>query len=94
MIKNAEIKYTPMKLANKLFEYPNSGKTIYKRNRKSQKPEKRSDTCMTVMQLICANIIHLEVTDTKNPTAICKLSFTDYNPNYVNVSYWNTIRTF
>ena len=48
MITNAIEQHTPLELANKLYDYPNSGVNIYKKQRTtSSKPEKRH-TSMTI----------------------------------------------
>ena len=93
MYKNAGDNYTAEQLSKKLYNYPNAGKDVYRRVT-STKATNQTDTSLTILQLLSANIIHLEVKESENPTSFCKLSFTGINPNYTLPHYWHCIRTF
>ena len=93
MYKNAGKNYAVEDLSKMLCNYPNVGKDIYRRP-KSTKACNQTDTSLTILQLLSANIIHLEVKESDTPKGICKLSFTGINPNYTIPHYWHCIRTF
>ena len=70
LIKSAHEQYTPLQLAKKLLQYPNVGRDIYGR-RNSKKASSLSETSITILQLISANILHIDVNEGKNPIGIC-----------------------
>ena len=79
-------------LAKKLFDYSQSGRLIYCRH-SALKPERASDTAMTIMQLLVANIIQLSIEESASPKAYVSLSLTDSCPNYLLDQYWYYINT-
>ena len=89
----------PMTLAKQLFEFDNVGDVVYKRN-KSKKAESMLVVQNTILQLISANIICIEMDlSQSNPYAHCKLCFdkrdkestTYMQPHYVIEEYWRHI---
>ena len=86
-------KYTPSTLAKKLIDYPQVGKRVYGRQH-SLKVEKNSDAYMTILQLLCNNIIEMEVKEDKKPTSSIKLSLTRHFPHYLYDEYWTYIDHF
>ena len=84
--------YTPTKLAKKLQDYPNVGTKIYGR-KSGQTCIKASDPSVTILQLLCTNILSLNVKESKKPTAYVAVSFTDDEPNYLCNNYWHHINT-
>ena len=86
---------TPDKLARQLFEFANMGKLVYNRP-KSLNAESISVTQMTIMQLLAADIITLEIEQSSNPIAHCKLSIDmeTSTPHYLINKFWMNINTF
>ena len=85
--------YTAPMLAKALLDYPNVGRLIYGR-KTAIKAEKSSDAAITVLQLLCCNILHLHVKESKSPQSICILSRTDSTPHYLLDPYWERINHF
>ena len=85
--------YTPLQLAKKLLDHPSVGTTIYGRQ-SGQTCEKTSDPSVTILQLLCNDILRLNIKESKNPIAYVAVSFTDDEPNYTNDLYWTQINTF
>ena len=86
---------TPDKLAKQLFEFPNVGKIVYNRQ-KLLNTESISVMQMTIMQLLAADIITLEIEELSNPIAHCKLSIDVESsaPHYLINKFWMNINTF
>jgi hypothetical protein len=86
---------TPEKLAKNLFDFPNVGKIVYNRQ-KSLNAESISVTQMTIMQLLAADIITLEIEESDKPVARCKLSIDieTSTPHYLINKFWVSINTF
>ena len=91
---------TPIQLAKQLFEFKDVGTIAYKRA-KSKNAESLKVTQLTIIQLIAACIIKLEVdVSGKKPIAHCKLCFDKSNhnsptymqPHYTIDIYWNKIK--
>ena len=92
---------TPIQLAKQLFDFKDVGCVVYKRY-KSNNAESIKVTQLTVMQLIAADIIKVEVDVSGNkPIAHCKLVFdnidstslTYMQPHYIIDRYWSDINT-
>ena len=92
---------TPFQLEKELFDYKNVGSLIYKRS-KSNNAESMKVCQLTVMQLIAANMIKVEVNANGNkPIAHCKLVFdneslnspTYIQPHYLIDRHWSKITT-
>ena len=90
---------SPIELAKQLFEFENVGEVVYRR-KKSKKAESMLVVQNTVLQMLCANIIRLEIDTTKpRPFAHCKLCFdrkdvtsiTYMQPHYAIDEYWKQI---
>ena len=94
MVKN-DGPVTPENLAKLLFNYPQVGKVVYNRM-KSLVAESISIVQMTIMQLLAANIISLEIEEGIKPVAYCKMSIdVDIStPHYLIDKYWTYINTF
>ena len=84
--------YTPAQLAKKLQDYPSVGTKIYGRQ-SGQTCEKPSDSSVTILQLLCTNILSLNIKESKKPKAYVSVCFTDDVPNYLNNDYWVYIKT-
>ena len=84
--------YTPMSLAKKLTEFPSVGTLIYGR-KSGQTCEKPSDASITIMQLICSNILSIDIKESTKPIANVYVTFTDSRPNYLDNAYWAHIYT-
>ena len=84
---NTTIELTPTQLADKLFDYPQCGTHIYNRP-KAQRPSKKTDCHITVLQLIISGMISLNIKYDKKPTAYCVLSFHNTLPKYYYDEYW------
>ena len=91
---------TPVQLAKQLFEFEDVGNLVYKRS-KSKNAESIRITQLTIMQLIAAKIIKVEVeVSGKKPIAHCKLCFdkddstspTYMQPHYSIDKYWSKIK--
>ena len=80
-------------LAKKLLEYPLVGRVIYGRQ-SAIKAEKSSDAAITILQLLCCNILHLFVEENPKPSSICVLSRTEHQPHYLLDAYWEKISHF
>ena len=91
MIEEKTTNITPSQLAKKLNDYPLVGRCIYGRH-SATKPERSSDTYVTVLQLIASNILHIRVEPAKKPIAYIYLSCTEHTPNYLLSDYWTYIR--
>lgn len=88
---NATKRYNPIELGDRLYNYPNSGTLIY--NRKSaEKPEKKSDCYVTIIQLILVGILTLNIHPSPNPTAVCSVTSDDIEPRYLSNHVWQYIR--
>jgi hypothetical protein len=93
-------KVTPIMLSRQLFEFENVGESVYKRP-SSKKVKSLSVTEITVLQLIVANLIRIEVdTSEKKPIVHCKLCFNKHSsensnvymqPHYLIDKYWENI---
>ena len=92
---------TPIQLAKQLFDFEDVGNVVYNRP-KSIKAESLQVTQLTIIQLIAAGIIKIEVdVSGKRPLAHCKLCFDKSNhnsptymqPNYTIDMYWSKINT-
>ena len=90
-IENSNGAITPVQLAKKMYEFPSAGRIIYCRQT-ALKPEKAMDTSLTVLQLLCSNLLCLKIEECEEPKAIVTLALTDSRPNYFNDSYWTYIR--
>ena len=93
-------KVTPIQLPRQLFQFENVGEVVYNRP-SSKKAKSLQVTEITVLQLIAANLIRIEVdTSEKKPIVHCKLCF-DKNtvensnaymqPHYLIDKYWDNI---
>ena len=78
---------SPMQLSKKLYEFPNAGRLIYCRQ-SAIKPEKAMDASITILQLLCGNILKLKIDEGNKPKAVVTLSLTNSCPNYFNDSFW------
>ena len=90
---------TPVQLAKQLFDFKDVGTVVYKRS-KSINAESIRATQVTIMQLIAAKIIKVEVDVSGNkPIAHCKLCFDKHDsssptymqPTYTIDNYWSKI---
>lgn len=85
---------TPITLATALFNFKDVGILVY--GRKTKKAKSNSITQLTILQLIVSNILRLEIKESNNPKAYCKLAFGGgvdrHTPNYMIDNYWNGIR--
>ena len=83
---------TPVKVAKRLFEYPNVGKVVYSRTN-SIKAESISITQLTILQLFASDILILDIKEASRPIVKCKLNI-DVNtgtPTYLINDYWTYI---
>ena len=64
MIVNKEAELTPTKLVHKLINYPQVGRVIYG-CQSATKIEQAQDAHITIMQLICAQMLHLKIKEDK-----------------------------
>ena len=92
-IENNEGDLMPMQLSKKLYEFPNAGRLIYCRQ-SAIKPEKAMDASITILQLLCGNILKLKIDEGNKPKAVVTLSLTNSCPNYFNDSFWMYIRHY
>ena len=90
MMNNTSEFYTPTSLAKKLLDYPSVGKKIYGRQF-ATKCEKASDASITILQLLCCNIIHVSIEELKVHIAYCMLSLSGNEPNYMINEHWKYI---
>ena len=92
-MSNHNESYTPTMLVKKLIDYPLVGRVIYGRQ-SATKIEKSSDASVTILQLLCCEILHLYVKEDKNPQSVCILSRTGPQPHYLLDNYWHSITHF
>ena len=83
---------TPVKVAKRLFEYPNVGKVVYNRIT-STKAESISITQLTILQLLAADILILDIKEATRPIVKCKLNIDVHTgtPTYLMNEYWTYI---
>ena len=93
LMSSHEKNYSPTRLVKALLDYPLVGRVIYGRN-SSIKVEKASNAAITILQLLCCDILYLHVEEAKNPKSICVLSRTDHQPHYLLDKYWEHINHF
>ena len=79
-------------LLKKLTEYPSVGTLVYGR-KSGQSCEKPSETSITIMQLICSNILSIDIKESTKPIANVYVTFTENRPNYLDPTYWAHIYT-
>ena len=92
MIVNKETQITPTILVQKLINFPQVGKAIYGRQH-SIKIDKQRDAHITILQLICSNILVTRIEESNNPIAYVELGLTHSTPNYLINEYWKGIKT-
>ena len=83
---------TPVKVSKRLFDYPNVGKVVYNQNN-SLKAESISITQLTILQLLAADILVLDIKEGSRPMVKCKLNIDMHTgtPTYLINEYWNYI---
>ena len=90
MVLDTQQKYSPTQLAKKLAECPNVGKVVYNRST-SVNISRSSDTSITILQLLCTNMIYLHVDEHEKPEGYCKLSVSGFTVHCTQNKYWKYI---
>ena len=92
-IENNNGSITALQLAKKLHKFPQAGRLVYCRQ-SAMKPKKTMDASITVLQLLCSNILQLKITESNDPKSFVNLALTDLRPNYLDDFYWRFIRHY
>lgn len=92
MIVNKETDLTPSSLVHKLINFPQVGKVVYGRHT-SVKIDKSRDAAVTILQLLCTNILSIRIQESTNPIAYVDLGMTNSTPNYLIDHFWYPIKT-
>ena len=85
-------KLTPYAVAQKLYDYPNVGQLVYKR-KKSASAESPTTTQLTILSLIAADILRLDIDEAEQPIAYCKISLNMQmaTPHYLIDQHWTML---